>query len=125
MVSEVAPIALIEAMHRRKREFLSGADGCIARVSVQKDGAVWADSWFWQTMEHASGAMPAVAASEDCRAHFACMAAADHDDPGQGVTLFRTLTSQGPIGRCVFDVPDRHGAPTACFAVFSTFARGG
>ena len=97
VASEVTTEALLEASDRLEQEFLSKADGYIGRVLVRKDAGTLADIVFWRSAEHAEKAMQAVASSAACRAYFACMAAVDHDEPGDGVTLFRSLKSYGSI----------------------------
>jgi hypothetical protein len=89
--------ALLEASERLERDFLSKADGYLGRVLVQKDSSTWADIVFWRSAEHASKAIQAAASSEACRSYFECMAAADHNDAAQGVTLYRSLKTYGSL----------------------------
>lgn len=93
----VGQATLFEASERLEREFLSRADGYIGRFLVRKDAASWADIVFWESPDHAARAMQAVASSEACRAYFGCMAQADPAQPGDGVTLFRSLRTYGSI----------------------------
>jgi hypothetical protein len=106
LVVEVAPFtigrgiatdALLEASDRLEREFLSRADGYVGRILVQRESTAWADIVFWRSARHAQQAMQAVASSEACRAYFTCMAEADHEDPGQGVTLFHCRRTYGAV----------------------------
>jgi hypothetical protein len=91
--------ALLEASDRVERDFLAKADGYIGRVLVRKDETAWADIVFWKSAGQASQAMQRAATSDACRSYFECMAAADHGDPGAGVTLFRSLKTYGSIAR--------------------------
>jgi hypothetical protein len=93
----VATEALLEASDRLERDFLSSADGYIGRVLVQKDATAWADIVFWRSARHAQEAMKAAASSEACRSYFECMKEADHQEPGEGVTLFRSRKMYGSI----------------------------
>jgi hypothetical protein len=86
---------LLEASERLERDFLSGADGYIGRVLVKKDRETWADIVFWESHEQAMRAMEAAVSSEACNAYFQCMAAANHDDPGQGVMHFESVKTYG------------------------------
>lgn len=97
---EIAPFAvadgvsidrLLAASERLEREFLSQADGYLGRALVQKDSATWADIVFWRSADDAAKAMEAAASSETCRSYFACMAQENHDDPSNGVTLYRSV----------------------------------
>jgi len=87
--------ALLAASEKLEREFLSRTDGYMGRVLVRKDAGGWADIVFWQSEAHASKAMEAVASSAACRAYFECMKEADHDDPHNGVSLFRAVKTYG------------------------------
>jgi len=103
---ELAPFRLAEgvtqeALHaaseRLEREFLSKCDGYVGRVLARSDGSAWADVVFWESAEHAARAMAAVSSSTACRAYFECMAAADHSEPGEGVTLLRGIKAYGRV----------------------------
>lgn len=88
---------LLEASERLEREFLSGAEGYMGRVLVQKDAESWADIVIWRSAEDASKAMWAAASSDACRSYFACMAEQDHVEPASGVTLYRSLKTYGAM----------------------------
>lgn len=103
---EIAPFAvadgvsigkLLKASERLERDFLAKAEGYLGRVLVQKDSTTWADIVFWRSGEHAATAMKAAASSETCRAYFECMAAEDHADPANGVTLYRSVKTYGSV----------------------------
>jgi hypothetical protein len=103
---EMAPFTLAEGMfeetllaasERLEMEFLSGLDGYLGRMLVRKDDRSWSDIVFWRTPQDAARAMERAASSEVCRSYFECMAAADHDDPAQGVTVYQRVRSYGSV----------------------------
>jgi hypothetical protein len=93
----VSQDGLLEASDRLERDFLAGCDGYLGRILARQDQATWTDIVFWRSDVHAARAMEAAATSLVCSAYFKCMAAADHDDPGHGVTLFRSVKRYGSI----------------------------
>lgn len=95
VAAEVTTRDLLEASDALERDFLSKARGYIGRVLVQKDTASWADIVVWASAEHAEKAMAAAATSSACRAYFQCMKQEEHDEPANGVTLFRSLKAYG------------------------------
>ncbi|HSG63637.1 MAG TPA: hypothetical protein VLD39_01485 [Gammaproteobacteria bacterium] len=95
MADGVTAAELLAASDALERNFLALADGYLGRVLVKKDATSWADIVFWESAAHAAKAMESVASSEACRAYFGCMASADHDDPGEGVTLFEAVRRYG------------------------------
>lgn len=95
LASGVPEATLLAASDRLEREFLSKADGYIGRMLVQKDKEAWADIVLWQSAAHAEKAMAVIASSEACGQYFKCMAAADHNDPDHGVTLFEMVRRYG------------------------------
>lgn len=94
---ETAVPRLMEASDRLERDFLSRMDGYLGRVLVQRSSTEWADIVFWRSEQHAAQAMQAAATSEACRSYFECMQGADHDNPDQGVTLYRSRKHYGSI----------------------------
>jgi len=97
LASGLSEAALLAASDRLEQEFLARAEGYLGRMLVRKDGRNWLDIVFWQSSAHAAKAMEQAAASEVCGAYFQCMAAADHDDPSQGVTMFETVKRYGAV----------------------------
>lgn len=95
VASGITEEALLAASERLEREFLSKSDGYVGRVLVHKDTEKWADIVFWKSEAHASKAMEAVASSAACRSYFECMQEADHNDPHNGVSLFRAVKAYG------------------------------
>jgi hypothetical protein len=84
---------LIAASERLETGFLWRTEGYVGRLLLRKGENRFADLVFWRTAEDAERAMALAAASEHCRDYFACMRAADHDDPAHGVELFRVVQS--------------------------------
>lgn len=89
--------ALLEASERLERDFLSKADGYLGRLLLKQEGNAWADFVFWRCAEDAAKAMRMAPSNEACGSYFKCMAAANHDDPAQGVTLFRSVRAYGSM----------------------------
>ena len=108
MVVEMAPFAvaegvtdaeLLEASERLEREFLSRADGYVGRILARVHARQWADIVLWKSEPHVTAAMARAGESPACAAYFACMSGADHDQPGQGVSLFHAMRAYGALGR--------------------------
>jgi len=97
LATGVSEPALLAASDQLEREFLAKADGYLGRVLVRKDEHSWTDIVFWQSAAHATKAMEQAATSEACSIYFRCMAQADHDNPGEGVTLFQAVKQYGTI----------------------------
>lgn len=106
LVVEIAPFAvadgvaeqrLLEASERLEREFLAGRQGYVGRVLARLDGGQWADIVLWRSPQDVEAAMGLVGESAACSAYFSCMAGADHDAPGHGISLFRAVRVYGSL----------------------------
>ena len=91
----IAEDALLAASDKLEQDFLSKSDGYLGRILVREGTGKWADIVLWQSEAHVSKAMEAVTSSAACRSYFACMQAADHDAPDNGVSLFRAIRTYG------------------------------
>lgn len=90
-VSEADLIAASDALD----DFLRTVDGFLGRMLLKKNESEWHDLVFWRDRAAADAVIPKVAGSEACRRYFACMVAADHDDPAAGVTHWQHVKSWG------------------------------
>ncbi len=97
MMNGITEEALLAASDKLEREFLSKSDGYVGRVLVREETGKWADIVFWKSEAHASKAMEAVASNAACRSYFECMKEADHNDPHNGVSLFRAVKTYGSL----------------------------
>jgi hypothetical protein len=92
----VAEATLLAASEQLENDFLSRADGYVARMLVRRDARSWSDIVFWQSSAHAAKAMAQASTSEVCSRYFKCMAVETHD-PGHDVTLFETVKRYGSV----------------------------
>ena len=97
LASGVSESDLLAASDRLEHQFLSQAEGYLGRVLVRRDDTRWSDIVFWQSAAHAEKAMRQVTDSGACRAYFQCMLEADHEHPGEGVTLFQAMKRYGSL----------------------------
>lgn len=95
LANGVSEATLLAASERLEQDFLAKTEGYLGRILMRKDERNWSDIVFWQSAAHAAKAMQQAASAEACGVYFRCMEATDHDDLGQGVSLFETVKRYG------------------------------
>ena len=93
LVDENSEGRLLEASTHLQNHFLTHQPGFIKRELLKGWDNQWLDIVHWENQESADRAMQAAMNSSACSQYFQLMQAADHNDPGLGVSHFKSLAS--------------------------------
>ncbi|MBI3584022.1 MAG: hypothetical protein HY096_08755 [Nitrospinae bacterium] len=87
-VDDATLIATSEAL---QNQFLSKQRGFIKRELLKGKDNQWVDVVYWNSKEDAEQAVKNAGDNPVCHRYFQLMVAADHGDPGAGVTHFEQI----------------------------------
>ncbi|EMJ97658.1 antibiotic biosynthesis monooxygenase family protein [Leptospira alstonii] len=79
---------LLNASTVLQSDFLSKQEGFIRRELLKGPDNRWVDLVYWKNKEAAEKAMENASVSSACSQYFNLMTEADHNNPGEGVSLF-------------------------------------